>query len=51
MPPEFAYWAVWVKQGTPDWQYAMVGAGDLTVRPGDSLGLAFTTGTTTPTPN
>ncbi len=51
MPPEFAYWAVWVKQGTPDWQYAMVGAGDLTVRSGDSLGLAFTTGTTTPTPN
>jgi hypothetical protein len=51
MPPEFAYWALWVKQGTPDWQYAMVGASDLSVAPGDSVGLVFTSGTTTPTPN
>lgn len=51
MPPEFAYWALWVKQGTPDWQYAMVGAGDLSVAPGDSVGLVFTSGTTTPAPN
>lgn len=51
MPPEFAYWALWVKQGTPDWGYAMVGVSDLTLKPGDSVGLVFTTGTSTPTPS
>jgi hypothetical protein len=51
MPPEFAYWALWVKQGTPDWGYAMVGVGDLMLKPGDSIGLVFTTGTSTPTPS
>lgn len=51
MPPEFAYWALWVKQGTPDWGYAMVGVSDLLLKPGESIGLVFTTGTTTPTPS
>ncbi len=51
MPPEFAYWALWVKQGTPDWGYAMVGVGDLELNPGESIGLVFTTGTATPTPS
>lgn len=51
MPPEFAYWALWVKQGVPDWGYAMVGVGDLVLKPGESIGLVFTTGTSTPTPS
>ena len=51
MPPEFAYWALWVKQGTPDWGYAMVGVSDVTLKPGDSIGLVFTTGSSTPTPS
>jgi hypothetical protein len=51
MPPEFAYWALWVKQGNTDWGYAMVGISDLTLKPGDSIGLVFTTGTSTPTPS
>jgi hypothetical protein len=51
MPPEFAYWALWVKQGNTDWGYAMVGVSDLTLKPGDSIGLVFTTGTSTPTPS
>jgi len=51
MPPEFAYWALWVKQGTPDWGYAMVGVSDLMLKPGESIGLVFTTGTSTPTPS
>jgi len=51
MPPEFAYWALWVKQGTPDWGYATVGVSDLMLGPGESIGLVFTTGTSTPTPS
>ena len=51
MPPEFAYWALWVKQGSTDWGYAMVGVSDLLLKPGDSIGLVFTTGTSTPTPS
>ena len=51
MPPEFAYWALWVKQGNTDWGYAMVGVSDLMLKPGDSIGLVFTSGTSTPTPS
>ena len=51
MPPEFAYWALWVKQGSPDWGYALVGVTDLVLNPGESIGLVFTTGTSTPTPS
>ncbi|MDJ0338983.1 hypothetical protein [Cryobacterium sp. PH31-O1] len=51
MPPAYAYWALWVK-ATPDadWDYAQEGLGTLEVRPGQSVGLVYTTGTETPTP-
>ncbi len=50
MPPEFAYWDIWLKQGTGDWAYAMVGENEITVSPGDAIGLVFNTGTSTPAP-
>lgn len=50
MPPEFAYWDIWLKQGDGDWAYAMVGKNEITVSPGDSIGLVFNTGTSTPAP-
>ncbi|MEY4532512.1 MAG: hypothetical protein RI926_281 [Actinomycetota bacterium] len=51
MPPAYAYWALWQKT-SPDaaWDYAQAGLGDLTVKKGESLGLVFTTGDSTPTP-
>jgi hypothetical protein len=51
MPPAFAYWALWVKtdQSVP-WSYAEEGVGTLTLEPGTSLGLVFSTGGETPTP-
>lgn len=51
MPPAFAYWALWQKSsGSAAWEYAQAGLGDLTVNKGESLGLVFTTGDSTPTP-
>jgi hypothetical protein len=51
MPPAFAYWALWQKgSDTASWDYAQSGLGDLTVKKGESLGLVFTTGDSTPTP-
>ena len=52
MPPAFAYWALWVKN-TPEepWAYASEGIGTLRVKPGMSVGLAFSTGGDTPTPS
>lgn len=51
MPPAFAYWALWQKTSTDGaWDYAQAGLGDLTVKKGESLGLVFTTGDSTPTP-
>lgn len=52
MPPAFAYWALWVKN-TPEepWTYASEGIGTLRVKPGMSVGLAFSTGGETPTPS
>ena len=53
MTPEFAYWSLWVEdRATGSWDYAPVGIGDLSLGPGESLGLTFTTGTHTdpPTP-
>jgi hypothetical protein len=50
MPPEFAYWDVWLKQGGRDWEYAMVGKSEIMVSPGDAIGLVFNTGTSTPAP-
>ena len=51
MPPAYAYWALWQKNSdSAAWDYAQVGLGDLTVKKGESLGLVFTTGDSTPTP-
>ena len=51
MPPAFAYWALWQKSSdAAAWDYAQAGLGDLTVKKGESLGLVFTTGDSTPTP-
>lgn len=52
MPPAFAYWALWQK-GTPDdvWDYAQEGVGTLQLTPGMSIGLVFSTGGDTPTPD
>jgi hypothetical protein len=51
MPPAFAYWALWQKSSdSAAWEYAQAGLGDLTVKKGQSLGLVFTTGDSTPTP-
>ena len=51
MPPAYAYWALWQKTSdAAAWDYAQAGLGDLTVKKGESLGLVFTTGDSTPTP-
>ena len=51
MPPAYAYWALWQKSSdSAAWDYAQAGLGDLTVKKGESLGLVFTTGDSTPTP-
>lgn len=52
MPPAFAYWALWIKEDeSADWTYAEEGIGTLTLVPGQSIGLAFSTNGETPTPN
>jgi hypothetical protein len=51
MPPADAYWALWQKSSDGGkWDYAQEGLGTLTVNKGDSLGLVFTTGGSTPEP-
>lgn len=51
MTPEFAYWSVWVEdRATGAWDYAAVGIDALSLAPGESLGLTFTTGTHTDPP-
>jgi hypothetical protein len=52
MPAAYAYWALWIKP-TADakWEYAQEGLGSLSLKPGQSVGLIFTTGTETPTPS
>jgi len=51
MPPAFAYWALWIKDGdASEWTYAQEGAGTLELQSGDSIGLAFSTGGATPLP-
>ena len=51
MPPANAYWALWQRNSVASaWNYAQAGLGDLTVKKGESLGLVFTTGDSTPTP-
>lgn len=41
MPAAFAYWAVIVKQGALPWGWAATGIEEVTLKPGDSLGLVF----------
>lgn len=51
MPAAAAYWALWVRPtADADWEYAQEGLGSLKLKPGQSVGLVFTTGTETPTP-
>ena len=51
MTPEFGYWSVWVEdRATGAWAYAPVGIDSLTLVPGNSLGLTFTSGTHTDPP-
>ena len=51
MTPEFAYWSVWIEdRATGAWDYAPVGIDALSLKPGESLGLTFTTGTHTDPP-
>jgi hypothetical protein len=52
MPPAFAYWALWQKGSSDDaWDYAQEGVGTLQLMPGMSIGLVFSTGGDTPTPD
>lgn len=52
MPPAFAYWALWIKEDeSAEWSYAEEGVGTLSLKPGQSVGLAFSTNGETPTPN
>ena len=51
MPPEFAYWALWVKaDSASQWEYATEGAATLKLTRGQSVGLAFASGDQAPTP-
>lgn len=51
MPPEFAYWALWVNNGDDSkWEYATEGAKTLKLKNGQSVGLAFASGDQAPTP-
>jgi hypothetical protein len=52
MPPAFAYWALWVKNGdAAQWEYATEGAATLKLTKGQSVGLAFASGDLAPTPS
>ena len=52
MPPEFAYWALWVKNDQDSqWEYAAEGAKTLKLQRGQSVGLAFASGDQAPTPS
>lgn len=45
MPPADAYWSLWIASGDgAAWDYAPTGIDALEVKPGDRLGLVFTTG-------
>lgn len=51
MPAAFAYWAMWVRSSaTGAWGYAENGVTTQQLRPGQALGLKFTTGTDTTPP-
>ncbi|GII98016.1 hypothetical protein CLV28_1558 [Sediminihabitans luteus] len=42
-PSTQAYWTLWVARAGEDWTYATTGVADLTLYPGDALGLRFGT--------
>ncbi len=44
MPPVYAFWTVWQKT-SPDaeWDWATTGLNEVTVTPGESIGLVYTT--------
>ena len=47
LPAAFAYWGFYLRaSGTADWVFAPEAVTDLLVRPGDSIGLAFSLGGT-----
>jgi len=51
MPAAFAYWAMWVRtSANGQWGYAQNGVATQQLRPGQTLGLKFTTGTDTTPP-
>jgi hypothetical protein len=51
MPAANAYWALWLKPSAEaEWDYALEGVGTLSLKPGESVGLVFTTGTDVTTP-
>ncbi|WP_022880599.1 hypothetical protein [Gryllotalpicola ginsengisoli] len=51
MPAAFAYWALWVRDSaTGTWAYAQNGIDSEKLKPGQSLGLKFTTGSDTTPP-
>lgn len=51
MPPEFAYWALWIKANqAAEWEYAPEGAATLKLARGQAVGLAFASGDQAPTP-
>lgn len=41
MPPEFAYWALLIKTVNGEWKWAPKGVAQLTLVPGESIGLVF----------
>lgn len=52
MPAAFAYWAMWVRDSaTGQWGYAQNGVTSQQLKPGQILGLKFTTGTDTTPPD
>ncbi len=51
MPPEFAYWALWIKANqAAEWEYAPEGAATLKLTRGEAVGLAFASGDQAPAP-
>lgn len=51
MPPEFAYWALWVKtDSAAQWEYATEGAATLKLARGQVVGIAFASGDQAPAP-
>jgi hypothetical protein len=51
MAPEYAYWALWIRHPGAAWDYATEGVSTQKVAPGDLIGIVFTTGGATPTPD